>query len=171
MKLLLLSPFFFLLSTLCTGCTYVDYTFEGYSSDQVWKAMVVAAETPTYDDWHIAENNVWVDPAQYRIEIYRRLRRVLYRPESEPRREEQTWKFDIRVIGLDPPKARLVSRGRAVPMHATLEGQRYFLDVHDLLLGVAGEAVLKDAHDAVLQSLGTDEEPPPSEDVEFLGPD
>ncbi len=171
MKLLLLSPFFFLLSTLCTGCTYVDFTFEGYSSDQVWKAMVVAAETPTYDDWHVAENNVWVDPTEYRIEIYRRLRRVLHRPESEPRREAQTWKFDVRMIALDPPKARLVSRSAAVPIHATREGQRYFLDVHDLLLGVAGEAVLQDADDAVLQSLGTDEEPRPSEEVEFLGPD
>ncbi len=171
MKLLLLSSFSFLFSTLCTGCTYVDFTFEGYSSDQVWKAMVVAAETPTYDDWHVAENNVWVDPTEYRIEIYRRLRRVLHRPESEPRREAQTWKFDVRMIALDPPKARLVSRSAAVPIHATREGHRYFLDVHDLLLGVAGEAVLQDADDAVLQSLGTDEEPWLSEEVEFLGPD
>jgi hypothetical protein len=170
MKLFLLSTFYSLLSISCPACTYVDFTFEGYKSDQVWKAMVVAAETPTYDDWHVAENNVWVDKTEYRIEIYRRLRRVLHRPGAEPQREEQTWSFDVRMIGLDPPKARLVSRQSAVPMHATREGQRYFLDVHDLLLGVAGEAVLKDADDAVLQSLGTDEEPPPSEDVEFLGP-
>ncbi len=51
------------------GCTYVDYAFEGYTSDQVWKAMVVAAETPTYSDWKVAENNVWVDKTEYRIEI------------------------------------------------------------------------------------------------------
>ena len=157
----------------CNGCTYVDYAFEGYTSDQVWKAMVVAAETPTYNDWKVAENNVWVDNTEYRIEIYRRLRRVLHRPESEPRREEQSWKLDIRLIGLDPPTGRLVSRGSAVPIHAQREGHRYFLDVLDLLLGVGGEAVLKDADDAVLQSLGTDEEPPPteSEAVEFIGPD
>ncbi len=152
------------------GCTYVDYAFEGYTSDQVWKAMVVAAETPTYSDWKVAENNVWVDKTEYRIEIYRKLRRVLNRPDSEPRREEQTWKLDIRVIAVDPPKARLVSRGSAVPIHATREGHRYFLDVHDLLLSVAGEAELTDGHDAVLQSLGTDEEPPPT-DVEFIGPE
>ena len=141
------------------GCTSVKHSFLGYDSDQVWTAMVAVARTPAYDDWNVAANNVWVDEREYRIEIQRHLRRVRYRPDTDPSRENQTWRFEIRLVELDPPLARFVSRGVGQPTDAYREGNRYFLDVHDLLLGVPTEA----------QLLNTDDDEP--EPVELNDPD
>ncbi len=124
------------------GCTSVEHSFLGYGSDQVWTAMVAVARTPVYDDWKVAANDVWVDEREYRIEVSRHLRRVLYSPDANPLRENQTWRFEIRLVEFDPPLARLVSRGVGQPTDAQREGNRYFRDVHDLLLGVPSEALL-----------------------------
>jgi len=144
------------------GCTTIERTFDGYGSDQVWTAMVAAAETPVYADWTVAANDVWVDESEQRIEIYRHLRRVLYRPGADPHPETQTWRFEVRLEGHDPPMASFVSRGVGLPTDAQYEANRFFLDVHDLLLGVPGEARRSDADD---------EQPRPNEAVEFRGPD
>ncbi len=93
------------------GCTSIERTFDGYRSDQVWTAMVAAAETPAYADWTVAANDVWVDESAQRIEIYRHLRRVLYRPGADPHRETQTWRFEVRLRGRNPPTANFISRG------------------------------------------------------------
>ena len=156
------------------GCTSVERTFDGYNSDQVWTAMVAAAETPAYADWTVASNDVWVDESAHRIEIYRHLRRVLYRPGADPHRETQTWRFEVRLEGRNPPTASFVSRGLGLPTDAQYEANRFFLDVHDLLLGVTAEARRQNADDAVLDSFGVDERPRAADtvdEVEFYGPD
>ncbi len=153
------------------GCTTIERTFDGYRSDQVWTAMVAAAETPAYADWTVAANDVWVDESERRIEIHRHLRRVLYRPGADPHRETQTWRFEVRLEGHNPPTASFVSRGLGLPTDVQYEANRFFLDVHDLLLGVPGEARRYDADEAVLDSFGADEAPRPTEEVEFRGPD
>ncbi len=155
------------------GCTSVERAFYGYRSDQVWTAMVVAAETPAYADWTVAANDVWVDESEQRIEVYRHLRRVLHRPGADPHSETQTWRFEVRLENGNPPTASFVSRGLGLPTDAQYEANRFFLDVHDLLLGVA-EAGRQDADQAVLDSLGADEQPRTTEEVEkveFHGPD
>ena len=153
------------------GCTTIERTFEGYRSDQVWTAMVAAAETPAYADWTVAANDVWVDESEQRIEIHRHLRRVLHRPGADPLRETQTWRFEVRLEGRNPPTASFVSRGIGLPTDAQYEANRFFLDVQDLLLGVPAEARGYDADEAVLDSFGADEQPRPTEEVEFRGPD
>ncbi len=144
------------------GCTSSERTFDGYSSDQVWTAMVAAAETPTYADWTVAANDVWVDESAQRIEIHRNLRRVLYRPGADPHRETQTWRFEVRLRGRNPPTANFISRGIGLPTDAEYEANRFFLEVHDLLLGIPAEARRSDVDD---------EKPRPNEAVEFHGPD
>ena len=139
------------------GCTTVEHSFLGYDSRQVWTAMVVVARTPAYDDWKIAANDVWVDEREYRIEVYRHLRRVLYSPDANPHRESRTWRFEIRLVEFDPPVARLVSRGAGQPTDAQREGKRYFRDVHDVLLGVPTEVTLPGNDDDLLESLGPGE--------------
>ena len=50
------------------GCsTTSTQVFEGYGDDQVWSALVAAAQSPEYDDWKIAENQVFVDEAGRRV--------------------------------------------------------------------------------------------------------
>ncbi len=153
------------------GCTSIERTFDGYRNDQVWTAMVAAAETPAYADWTVAANDVWVDESEQRIEIYRHLRRVLYRPGADPHHETQTWRFEVRLQGRNPPTANFISRGVGLPTDAQHEANRFFLDVRDLLLGIPAEARRQEADDAVLDSFGVDERPRATEEVEFHGPD
>jgi hypothetical protein len=162
------------------GCTSVERSFDGYGSDQVWTAMVATAESPAYADWKVAANDVWVDESEQRIEIFRHLRRVLYRPGADPHHETQTWRFEVRLEGHNPPTATFVSRGVGLPTSAQFEADRFFLDVHDLLMGVPAEAAMLDADEAVLDSFGADERPLATDEVddidgveavEFHGPD
>ena len=117
------------------GCATVRQSFPGSTADQVWTALVVVAERPQYDDWTVPTNEVWVDEPNRRIEVYRRLQRVLYRPGAGPHRERRTWRFEIRLESTDPPEAVFESRGWGVPAQAQIEGGRYFSDVLNLLTG------------------------------------
>jgi hypothetical protein len=163
------------------GCTSVERSFDGYGSDQVWTAMVATAKAPAYADWKVAANDVWVDASEQRIEIYRHLRRVLYRPGANPHHETQTWRFEVRLKDQTPPTATFVSRGVGLPTAAQFEADRFFLGVHDLLIGVPAEAAMLDAADeALLDSFGADERPLVTDEVdeidgveavEFHGPD
>ena len=120
---------------LLAGCATVRQSFPGSTADQVWTALVVVAETPQYDDWTVPTNEVWVDEPNRRIEVYRRLQRVLYRPGAGPHHERRTWRFEIRLEPTDPPEAVFESRGWGVPAQAQIEGGRYFSDVLNLLSG------------------------------------
>ncbi len=151
-----------------SGCTSIERTYDGYSSDQVWTAMVAAAESPAYADWKVAANDVWVDESAQRIEIYRHLRRVLFRPGAEPHRETQTWRIELRLNRGNPPTATFASRGLGLPTDVQYEANRFFFDVLDLLRGVPAETGRLDADEALLDSLGADE---PPEEVDFHGPD
>lgn len=123
-----------------TGCTTVTQSFPGEAPAHVWTALIAIAESPQYDDpdparrWFIRENDVWVDEAGSRIEIYRKLDRLLVRPGTKPQRQRQTWEFRILLDVVEgEPHAKFVSRGSAVPTHAQSEGERYFRDVRMLL--------------------------------------
>ncbi len=118
------------------ACTTVRQEFVGSSRDQVWRAMVAVAESPSYDDWTVTDNDVWVDEAAQRIEIYRRLRRVIHQPASKARRENREWRFQVIFKPTDPPLATFTSRGLGVPFHAQHEAERYFQDVLELLGGI-----------------------------------
>ncbi len=124
-----------------SGCTTVRQDFPDQDPGHVWTAMVAVAETPDYSHsdaakrWIVRENNVWLDTANSRIEIYRELDRVLDLANADPRRENRTWLFRITLDPTDPPLAEFTSRGWGVPMRARDEGLRYFADVLDLLSG------------------------------------
>ena len=122
-----------LAGTFLGGCTTVQREFLGLPSDQVWTAMVAVANTPDYDDWTVTQNDVWVDPASRRIEIYRRMRRVIHQPAYKARRENREWRFQVIF---EPPMATFTSRGMGVPSHAQEEAEHFFDDVLDLLGGM-----------------------------------
>ena len=148
------------LGLLLTGCTTANRGYPGYSVEQVWQAMVTAAENPTITDWTVTSNNVWPDEKDKRIEVSRRVRRVKHSPESDPLKELRDWRFEITLIESSPPKVRFVSRGFGVPAQAKTEASRYFYDM-DRLLGVqVPEDLLREDQD-FLDSMGLDEETPP----------
>lgn len=120
---------------LLGGCTSVTHTFSDTPADQVWTAMLVVAEQPRYADWRVEANEVWVDEAERRIEVYRELRRVLIRPAAKPFPQRQAWRFEIHLDEQEPPEGVFVSRGWGVPAHARIEGERYFEDVRGILEG------------------------------------
>lgn len=118
-----------------TGCTTLHETYPGHPPEQVWTALKAAAETPDYSEWVVDANEVWVDEDEQRIEIYRKLDRILYRPGRKPLRENRNWRFQVILESTDPPQATFTSRGWAVPAHAREEGLQYFDLVWDVLGG------------------------------------
>lgn len=166
-----------LLAPSLLGCTRLRESFPGQAPEHVWRALVAVAESPDYDHpdptrrWFVVENDVWLDEAEARIEIYRRLRRDVHRSGSGPHREDRTWRFGVRLEATDPPEATFVSRDWGVPMQALDEARRYFADVRGLLRGPPGEEM---TDDDLLDALGLDDSPPPSSQPEtmpsILGP-
>lgn len=121
-----------------TGCATNEEAYPTRSADQVWTAMVAAAEKPVYDDWHVIENDVWVDDAGRRIEVYRRLRAYRDPPGQYSRLEDREWTFVASFEDRPPPDAPTVRfdiRGWHVPSHGWEERDRYFRQVRELLAG------------------------------------
>lgn len=119
-----------------TGCTSRTQTFEGYSDDQVWSAMVAASRTPEYEDWKVSDNEVFVDEAGRRIEVYRRLRRLYISPYSDPRKEDEEWRLQVmldRDDSADAPTVEFTARQITVPAHVWREADRFFAQVRALL--------------------------------------
>jgi len=97
--------------------------------------MVKTAESPSYSDWHVIENDVWADEGSGRIEIWRLLRRYQDPAGQWDRLEDQEWKFSIVLDPTDPPVASFKVRTLCVPSHSWNEADRYFNDVWTLLGG------------------------------------
>lgn len=130
-----------LAAILLTGCTTVRQTFPEKDPQHVWTALIAVAETPDYSSedpeerWTVDENHVAVYDEERRIEIYRRLDRILHRPGTQPLRQARTWKFQILLEELDPPTVAFISRGWGVPQLAQWEAAKYFADVWEVLSG------------------------------------
>ena len=123
------------------GCVTKSHTFQGHDADSVWTAMLAVASTPNYkigppaERWTVRENRVWSDQEQGRIEIFRRLERILYQPASRPRYEDRQWKFQVVMEGRDPPTVSFSSREMGIPSRAWDEADRFFNEVWDVLGG------------------------------------
>ena len=130
---------------LLTGCTTVRQTFHHQDPQHVWTALIAVAETPDYSSdnpnerWIVDENHVAVFDEERRIEIYRKLDRMLHRPGARPIRQTRTWRFQILLEHLDPPMVAFISRGWGIPQVAQQEAARYYADVWDILRGTPTE--------------------------------
>ena len=118
------------------GCVTRTQPLSGYSSDEVWIAMQAVADSPSYDDWHIVQNDVYANDDTRSIEIYRELKRVYVSPTSDPQKQERDWRFQILL--LEDTETQLFSidftaRQLAVPAHVWDEADRYFAQVNALL--------------------------------------
>lgn len=141
---------------MAAGCTSVKQTFPAASAEQLWTAMVTVAQNQEYPNWKVASNDVWIDEADRRIEVYRRLHRVLFTPQHDPRAERRTWRFEVRLTRTDPPEAKFTSRGLALPAHARQEANLYFTEVTVALGGLPEEPP---EDEDLLDALGLDDEP------------
>jgi hypothetical protein len=130
---------------LCSGCTSQQQVFDGYQPIEVWTAMRAVAESPTYSDWHVTMNEVWVDEDAARIEVYRETRRLLYRAGAKPSNQRRTWRFQLALISDAPPTVRFVSRGAGIPAHAQAEVDRFFIDLRQMLRQDFGEPAPSEA--------------------------
>lgn len=134
-----------LLGLSATGCTSHQMSFKGHDPDAVWKALVMTAQSPDYDDmepayrWDVRENEVWVDPATGRIEIYRRLHRTVTKPVKLKRTEDREWSFHVSFDPDPAPSAMFDCRQSALPAWVQAEADRYFASVMRLLEGMDAE--------------------------------
>jgi hypothetical protein len=124
------------------GCTVYERTYPGRSADQVWTAMIAVAEQPSYDSeewgkWHVMSNDVWVDEPQARIEVYRKLRRVVYNAGMvRPDEQDRTYRMTVKLRDAGTPRIHFETRAIELPTDGFTESQRYFDDVGALLEGV-----------------------------------
>ena len=118
------------------ACGTKEREFPGHSRDQVWKAMVQAAEDPRYSDWIVVDNEVWRDDSASRIEIRRDLRRDLMIAGSPPRREECEWKFSALVTDETPPIVEFSTSSIVIPAHFWLQARHYLDEVERRLSGM-----------------------------------
>jgi hypothetical protein len=116
-----------------TGCTTVRESYPGRDPHHVWTAMRAVAETPEYSDWRLRRNNVWHDPNQTRMEVYRELERSHRRPGARPLLEQRTYRFQIVLEDEPEPTARFVARSFGIPIEARTEANRYFAEVWRML--------------------------------------
>lgn len=121
------------------GCASETATFAGRPRDQVWTAMVAAAEQPQYADWRMLENRVVVDEERQEIYVARQLRRDLVRPGTNEVRQDRSYRFDIMLEDSsgDDPEAPLTvvfsSVEPVLPTRLFEEAERYFAEVAELL--------------------------------------
>ena len=119
-----------------TACGTKDREFPGHSRDQVWKAMVQAADDPRYADWIVVENQVWRDDLNSRLEILRNVRRDVMVSGEAPRREETEWRFSAELTDSDPPAVEFSTSTITVPAHFWLQARHYLDEVDRRLNGM-----------------------------------
>lgn len=119
-----------------TGCTTRTQVFEGYDDDKLWNAMLATAKAPAYDDWKVMDNQVFAEPGEKSIEVYRVLRRTSMHPDSATTTEERDWRFRILLTHEEAKGAatpgtmvNFTARQFAVPAHVWKEADRYFAQV------------------------------------------
>ena len=131
---------FFIFCVVCVpalaACGTKEREFPGHTRDQVWKAMVQAAEDPRYADWIVIDNEVWRDDAASRIEIRRDVRRDVMVSGSPPRREEFEWRFTALVTDATPPSVEFSTSTIVVPAHFWLQARHYLDEVERRLSGL-----------------------------------
>lgn len=118
------------------GCVTRSQPLSGYSSDDVWIAMQAVADSPSYNDWHIVQNDVYANDDTRCIEVYRELKRLYVSPYSDPRKEEEEWRFQIALLQeaeTGTPTINFTARQFALPAHVWDEADRYFAQVTALL--------------------------------------
>ena len=131
---------FFIFCVVCVpalaACGTKEREFPGHTRDQVWKAMVQAAEDPRYADWIVVDNEVWRDDTASRIEIRRDVRRDVMVSGSPPRREEFEWRFSALVTDATPPAVEFSTSTIVVPAHFWLQARHYLDEVERRLNGL-----------------------------------
>jgi len=136
-----------------SGCTSRTQTFDGFSADRLWPAMVATARTPEYSDWKVMDNEVYANEGERTIEVFRTLKRTRVQPYSPERQEERTWKFQIHLEGASSsPTVSFSARQFAVPDHVWREADRYFTQVRGTLEGPAQPVAAPAATNASAES-------------------
>ncbi len=148
-----------LVTTLALGACGVEADFSDHQTYQVWRALQAAAEHPDYDHqdytkrWTVMENIVHIDEDDRRIDIERRLERVLRRPRTKPLHQNETWHFQVHLLPGPENRVRFKNMAPAVPTHLQFEGERYFTEVRRLLAGLPPSRSLQEmTQDSVLGS-------------------
>jgi len=127
---------------LLAGCTSKSAVFKDRSPEQVWTAMVTVAENPGYDNWVVVENNVWVDSIFDRLEIQRRIKRDLRRPEIGTVREEYEIEMQAVLERTEPPAVTLTVRNWMIRGKAVMAIDQFMGEVRDVLDLESSESVM-----------------------------
>ncbi len=119
------------LSTIgVAGCAMATRDYPGVNRDALWNATVGAARQPKYSEWFVAENAVFEDASDGRIEIYRELKRDYAPPGGALRRECETWALSIRVDAEDRvPIVSIDSRSKFPSQNFWKQADHFFGEI------------------------------------------
>ncbi len=125
---------------VAAGCGTTSRVYPGVSREVLWQAALGAARHPQYADWFVAENGVFVDETDGRIEIFRELKRDRAKPGAALKRESETWTLAVTVDTADRiPKVRIESRNTLRAKGFLAQADHYFAEI-DTRLAQAGPA-------------------------------
>ena len=131
----ILSVFAAALPIVLAGCATYTHEYPNHSADAVWSAAVAVAESPDYEgDWHVTQNEVWVDDEWARIEIQREIRRLTNQAFTAATPEKRTWQFRVTLEDEDPVVLAFANRNPTIPGWTLEEAQRFFEEVNQLLI-------------------------------------
>ncbi|MSR28774.1 MAG: hypothetical protein EXS03_04255 [Phycisphaerales bacterium] len=120
------------------GCASATRDYPGVTRDALWAAAVGAANHPQYTDWFVAENGVFVDEAELRIEIHRELKRDHAPPGAALRRESETWSLSVRLDMDDRiPKVCVDSRAGIKSRGFKRQADHFFSEIDSRLAQVS----------------------------------
>lgn len=136
------------------GCSQTR-TYSGHTRDEVWTAMVAAAQHPRYRDWIVMDNRVWTDEAGERVEIWRELKRDVVLPGQDPYREEAQWRLrsTLEEGRDDAPVVLFSTSDLCIPAHFWLQADHFFDEVHARLSRAAAPAPITVPMDVPLDPL------------------
>lgn len=122
------------LSAALVGCGTVSRDYPGVSREALWGAAVGAAEHPEYSDWVVADNGVFIDETDGRIEIFRELKRDHARNGGGLKREAEKWVLSVNVETSDRiPKVRVESRNSLRAKGFLAQADHYFAEIDQRL--------------------------------------
>lgn len=125
------------------GCATYTHEYPNHSADQVWNAALAVAESPDYQgEWHVTQNEIWVDDEWARIEVQREIRRLTNAPFTKASPEKRNWQFRITMDSESPVTLAFSNRNPTMPGWTLEEANRYFGEISQLLVAAPEAGIL-----------------------------
>ena len=131
---------YFLAIILLSSCSASSKTWKGYSSDEIWTAMIAVAKSPDYsadnprNRWHVLENVVQINTEDSEIKIHRILRRSIKLAMQSVQVDNREMILKISLENNEFPEVKFEElSSQIIPARALNESHLFFNQLDELL--------------------------------------